>query len=595
MTLDIAITLAVLAVTIAAISREVFGPDVLLAAALVAVLVTGVVDPATALEGFGNPALATVASMLVISAALRSTGALEGAGMRVFGKATTLPKALFRLTGFTAGLSAAVSNTAVVAMAMPVVQSWAKRARVSPSRLLIPLSYASILGGMTTVIGTSTNLVSDGLLRSSGLAGLGFFELSLVGVPAAIIGVLYLSLVAPRLLKDRVPVYESGADVRRYLAELKLTEPSTIIGKTVTEAGLRHLPGLFLVRIERRTGVISPVGPEIRLFAGDRLTFAGNVETIVDIRKLRGLVSEPDDAGTRSPGQPQAAGWSLNEAVVSPGSALVGSTIREANFRSRYNAAVVAVHRRRSQLTGRIGDIVLRPGDTLLLEAASGFTRTFRHSRDFYLVSHVVASTSPRHDKMPIALGILASVVLLAALNVLPIVTASMLGGIAMIALRCLSPGDAKRSIDWSVLLMIGSALGLAAALRTSGAADLLAAGIVGAAGGLGPVGVLAATFVATLILTEFVTNTAAVALMFPIALSAAASLGVDPRPFVVAATLAASLSMATPIGYHTNLMVYGPGGYSFGDFARVGIPLQIMVALLALFLIPIVWPLSPA
>ncbi|MEN8144855.1 MAG: SLC13 family permease [Gemmatimonadota bacterium] len=595
MTLDIAITLAVLAITIAAISREIFGPDVLLAAGLVAVLAAGVIDPATALAGFGNPALATIASMLVISAALRSTGALEGAGKRVFGETRSLPRALLRLTGLTAGLSAAVSNTAVVAMAVPVAQSWAKRVRVSPSKLLIPLSYASILGGMTTVIGTSTNLVSDGLLQSYGFPGLGFFELSLVGIPAVLIGVLYLSLAAPRLLKDRVPVYETGSDVRRYLAELRLTEPSAIIGKTVTEAGLRHLPGLFLVRIERRTGVISPVGPEIRLFAGDRLTFAGNVDTIVDLRKLRGLAPEADESENESLAPSQSAGWSLNEAVVSPGSELVGSTIREASFRSRYNAAIVAVHRRGSQLTGRIGDIVLRPGDTLLLEAASGFTRTFRHSRDFYLVSQVVASTSPRHDKLPVALGVLAGVILLAALDVLPIVTASMLGGVAMIAFRCLSPGDAKRSIDWSVLLMIGSALGLAAALRASGAADLLAAGIVGAARGLGPVGVLGAIFLAALILTEFVTNTAAVALMFPIALSAAASLGVDSRPFVVAATLAASLSMATPIGYHTNLMVYGPGGYSFGDFAKVGVPLQIVVGLLALLLIPIVWPLSPA
>ena len=283
----------------------------------------------------------------------------------------------------------------------------------------------------------------------------------------------------------------------------------------------------------------------------------------------------------------------LHEAVVSPGSPLVGTSVRDANFRGRYNSAVIAVHRHGERIDSRIGDIVLRPGDTLLLEAAPGFTRAFRDSRDFYLVSKVEESEPPRHEQLVAAVAVLAFVVITASLRVFPIAISAMAGAILMVAFRCLTPGEAKRSVDWSVLITIGAALGIAQALESIGAAGLLAEGIVAAGSGLGPIGVLGGVLIASMILTEFVSNTAAIALMFPIAMAAASHLGLDARPFLIAATVAASFAFSTPIVYQTNLMVYGPGGYKFTDFTRVGLPLQIILLLLALVLIPVIWPLG--
>lgn len=589
MTLAAGFTLLVVAVTVFFIARDTVSPDVVLGAALVALAASGVIDVETALSGFSNPAIATIAAMFIVAAGLRATGVLEVVSDRLFRGVESLTPALFRTTVSTAAISAFVNNTPVVAMAMPAVGSWSRRTRISPSKILIPTSYASILGGVCTLIGTSTNLVSDGLLRSHGLAGLDFFELARIGVPAAVIGIIYLVFVAPRLLPERVTLRDLDGDLRRYTAEFEVIEPSVLTGKTVEQAGLRRLPGLFLVSIERETGTIAPVGPGVRLFPADRLTFAGVLETIVDLRKFRGLEPVAEEKRHERPGSAE-----LHEAVVSQGSPLIGTSIRDANFRGRYNAAVIAVHRHGERIASRIGDIVLRPGDTLLVEAGPGFTRAFRDSRDFYLVSRVDESQPLRHDRMLASVAVLALVVITASLRVFPITIAALGGAILMVALRCLTPGEAKRAVDWSVLIMIGAALGIAQALESSGAAELIGSGIVAAGSGLGPIGVLAGVLIASMVLTELVSNTAAIALMFPIALSAAAQLGIDPRSFLIGATIAASFSFSTPIGYQTNLMVYGPGGYRFRDFTRVGVPLQLILLLLSIGLIPLIWPLTP-
>lgn len=588
MTLAAGFTLLVVAVTVFFIARDTVSPDVVLGAALVALAATRVIDVETALSGFSNPAIATIAAMFIVAAGLRATGVLEVVSDRLFRGVETLTPALFRTTVTTAAISAFVNNTPVVAMAMPAVGSWSRRTRISPSKILIPTSYASILGGVCTLIGTSTNLVSDGLLRSHDLTGLGFFEMARIGLPAAVIGLVYLVFVAPRLLPERVTLRDLDGDLRRYTAEFEIVEPSVLTGKTVEQAGLRRLPGLFLVSIERETGIIAPVGPGVRLFPGDRLTFAGVLETIVDLRKFRGLEPVAEEQRHERPGSAE-----LHEAVVSQGSPLIGTSVRDANFRGRYNAAVIAVHRHGERISSRIGDIVLRPGDTLLLEAAPGFTRAFRDSGDFYLVSRVEESQPLRHDRMLASVAVLAFVVITASLRVFPITIAALGGAVLMVALRCLSPGEAKRAVDWSVLIMIGAALGIAQAMESSGAAELVGKGIVAAGSGLGPIGVLAGVLVAAMVLTELVSNTAAIALMFPIALSAAAQLGIDPRSFLIAATIAASFSFSTPIGYQTNLMVYGPGGYRFRDFTRVGLPLQLILLLLSIGLIPLIWPLT--
>jgi di/tricarboxylate transporter len=338
MTLAAGFTLLVVGVTVFFIARDTVSPDVVLGAALVVLMIGGVVDVQAAFSGFSNPALATIAALFIVAAGLRATGGLEVVSEQLFRGVRTLTPALARITFATATVSAFVNNTPVVAMAMPAVGSWSRRTRISPSKLLIPASYASMLGGVCTIIGTSTNLVSDGLLKSHGLAGLGFFELAQIGLPAAGIGLLYLIFVSPRLLTDRVPVRDLDGDLRRYTAEFEIVEPSVLTGKTVEQAGLRRLPGLFLVRIERETGTIAPVGPEVRLFPEDRLTFAGVLETIVDLRRFRGLEPVAEESRHDRPG-----GMELHEAVVSPGSPLVGTSVRDANFRGRYNSAVIAV------------------------------------------------------------------------------------------------------------------------------------------------------------------------------------------------------------------------------------------------------------
>jgi di/tricarboxylate transporter len=590
------ITLVVVGLTVIALAREMLSPDILLLAALIVLVAAGVLDFETALRGFSNPILLTIGGLLVIAAGLRATGAIELVTEVVLGPARGLRQALVRLMGSTVAASAFLNNTPVVAMGIPVVTRWSRRRGLPASRLLIPLSYASILGGLCTLIGTSTNLVVDGLLRRHGLAGFGFFELAGIGAPVAVLGVAYLATVAPSLLPDRSSDQEEAERARRYLADMRLTAPSPLIGRTVEDAGLRHLPGLFLVRIERRTGIVAPVGPAERLAEGDLLTFAGVVETIIDLRRHRGL--EPAEAGRGAEGASGGAGsgseaLELHEAVVSPGSPLVGSSIRDANFRARYNAAVIAVHRHGAHIEKRIGDIVLRPGDTLMLEAAAGFDRAFRDSADFYLVSRVDDSAAPRHERLWVSLLVLAGVVALSATGLISIPMAAAAGGLATVALGCLSPGEAKRAIDWSLLVVIGSALGIALAMERSGAAALLAGGIVQVAASLGPRGILAGLFLATLVLTELVTNNAAAALMFPVALSAAADLGLAARPLIIAVTIAASLSLSTPLGYQTNLMVYGPGGYRFSDFTKVGLPLQLAAGALAVALIPLLWPLT--
>jgi di/tricarboxylate transporter len=588
LSLDGWITLGIVGLMIVGLVQERLAPDVMVLGALVALVVLGVLDPAQALPGFANPSVITVGALFVIAGALRNTGGLEVVSSRVFGNVRRLRQALLRLTGVTTFASAFLNNTPIVAMFLPVVMTWAKRRQISPSKLLIPLSYAAIVGGVCTLIGTSTNLVVSGLLESRDLPGFAMFELSWVGIPCAVIALGFLVLLAPRYLPERVDVLRlAGEAQRHYLAEMLLQAPSPLIGKTVEAAGLRNLPGLFLVRIERETGVRSPVGPGEVLRDGDRLTFAGVVETILDLQRFRGLVplvhDRPPEADDR---------WMLHEAVISTGSPLVGESIREANFRGRYNAAVVAVHRHGERIESKIGLIVLRPGDTLLLEAAPGFARSFRDSTDFYLVSEVEESAPPRHHRASWALLILVAVVGLAALQVVPIVTAALAGAMAAVAIGCLSPGDARRSIDASVLIVIASSLGIARALEVSGAADAIAHLVALTSQDLGPLGALVVVYLVTMLLTEFVTNNAAAALIFPIAIATATEIGADPRGFAVAVAVAASLSLATPLGYQTNLMVYGPGGYRYTDFLRLGVPLQILLGAVAVVVIAVIWPL---
>jgi di/tricarboxylate transporter len=587
-------TLGVVALGVVALVRELFTPDLIFLGLLSVLLVAGILSPEEALVGFSNPGMISVGALFVVAGALQNTGALGFVATRIFGRIENTPRrALLKMMLPIAAISAFLNNTPIVAMFMPVVIDWTRRNRVSPSRYLIPLSYATILGGVCTLIGTSTNLVANGLMIGYGMPSMSFFELGRVGVPSALVGLAFITLFSRRLLpnyKDLITSFEESR--REYLVEMEVAPDCPLIGKQIEEGGLRHLPGLFLIRIERADEIIAPVGPEERLKVGDLLVFTGSISTIVDLQKIRGLIPAGDH---REGLKGFFEGNSLCEAVVSEDSPLVGSTIRDANFRTRYGAAVVAVHRRGRRLSGKIGDIIVHPGDTLLLEVSPGFARAYRNAPDFYLVSEVPDSAPPRFRKAGPALLILMMLVTTVTMGVLPMITASLLAASLVVLCGCLSVGEVRESVDASVLLLIAAAFGVGKALEKTGGAGVIATGLVEIGAQLGPVGVLAAVYLATAILTEVISNAAAVALVFPIAFEAARQFGVDARPFAIAITAAASSSFASPIGYQTNLMVYGPGGYRFTDFLKIGIPLKCIVFIMALVCIPYFWPFRPS
>lgn len=545
----------------------------------------------------GNEGLLTVGVLFVVAAGLTETGALRLLTERILGRPRSERDAQIRLALPVAGISGFLNNTPVVAMFIPVVNEWCKRSGLSPSKLFIPLSYAAVLGGLCTLIGTSTNLVVQGLMIEAqktdpAMPTFSMFTLTPVGLPVALIGIAFLVLTSSRLLPGSRSTVSEAADDREYTLEMEVTPGSPIDGETIEAAGLRHMPGAYLAAIERSGLRRVPVPPDEVLRGGDQLTFVGVIDTVRDLQRMRGLVPAVNQSSKLR--YPRHVRF-LAEAVVSPTSPVVGRSIRESRFRSHYEAVVIAVHRNGERLDGRLGDIVLRAGDTLLLETSRRFMKQHRNSRDFFLVSHVPDSQPLRHDRAWIAMAILAAMVtVISAESYTGVgVFHGALGAAVLMGLtRCVSAEQARRSIDWSVLAAIGGALVLGRATETSGLAPTLADGMVGILDPFGPIAVLAGVYLLTLVFTEIVTNNAAAALAFPIAHGAASALDVDFLPFAVAIAIAASAGFATPLGYQTHLMVYGPGGYKFGDYVRVGVPMDVLVMILSIALIPLVFPL---
>ena len=440
-----------------------------------------------------------------------------------------------------------------------------------------------------------------------------FFEISAVGVPIALLGAVYILFVAPRWLPDRTELVEQfGKRRREYLVEMLVQPGCPLIGKNVQEAGLRQLPGLFLIEIDRDGNIITPVTPDDVIQGGDHLVFTGVVTTIADLERIPGLVPAADTTFETKPAE--RIRRQLTEAVISRTSPLIGLTVRETNFRKRYNAAIVAVHRNGERLTNKVGDIRLEPGDTLLLQTRQEFVDTHRNSREFYLVSRVGDTTARRHDR-----ALLASLLFIGLILWLTI--SSLLPGtipwgnwtdqhihaisaiaivLAMIVTRCLTSSEARSAIDLQVLLTIAAALGIGEALDRSGAALWLAYSLVGGVSALGvsdawlPYLLLGCVYVVSQGFTETITNVAVASIMIPVSIGVAAVGGYDPRPFIIAVTLAASLSFVTPIGYQTNLMVMGPGGYQPRDYLRAGLPLAVLLTVASLVLIPWMWPFRP-
>lgn len=550
------------------------------------------VDPTAVAGAFGNEGLVTVAALFVVAAGLTHAGGTSRIGTPILGAPKTNEAAQVRLMLPVVGVSAFLNNTTVVAMFLPVVKEWARMHRLDVSKLLLPLSFASILGGICTLIGTSTNIVVQGLMQEARVTPMGMFTITPVGVPIALVGLLYVIVTSRVLLPSRTPAAEKLSNAREYTVELEVEPASPLDGASVATAGLRHLPGLFLVEVRRGDAFEAAVGPDYVLRGGDRLVFVGLVQSVADLHNIRGLKTvqhgENDERDLAVPRHDRI----FVEAVVSATSPMLGTSIRDGRFRTRYEAAVLAVHRNGELVKSKIGDIVLRAGDTLLLEAAPSFIEMQRDRNDFFLVSRVKAVTPVRHEKAWVSLAILFGVVLGGALEPwtgLGTLPFALAGAAAVVLTGCASMDQARKSIDWSVLFAIGAALIIAKTLGTTGAAQGLASALLGAVGGLGPTAALGAIYFATLLLTELLTNNAAAALAFPIAHATAESLGVSTMPFAVAVCLAASCGFATPTGYQTHLMVYGAGGYRFADFLRMGIGLDLICMVVAVVLIPLV------
>ncbi len=588
MLLEAWITIGVVLVCLYAMASNKAPPDVALVGGLTLLLVTGIVTPSEALGGFSNEGMITVAVLFLVVAGLKETGAIQWVGNKALGRPRSVASAQARLMIPVSIVSAFLNNTPVVAMMIPAVTDWAKKNQLPVSKLMIPLSYATIVGGTCTLIGTSTNLVVASLLtKQSQLPPLALFDLVWIGVPLVIVTWIYVLLASPKLLPDRQSARSTFRDMRKYIVEMIVTPGSSLEGQTIETAGLRHLPGLYLIELDREGEIMPAVSPQQKLKGNDRLIFAGIVDSVLDLQRIRGLAPATDQVFKLDAPRGNRC---LVEAVVAANCPLVGKTVREGRFRTVYDAAIIAVSRNGEPIEGaKIGDIVLEAGDTLLLETHNEFAERHKNSRDFYLVSQLEDSTPPQHNKAVLSLLILGAMVLSVGLGLLPMLTAALLAAGAMIMTRCVRARVARRHVDWSLLVTIGASFGISAAIESSGLAGVIGELIVSAAVG-SPWIALALVYVATMLTTEFVTNNTAAVLMFPIALATATQVDASPMPFVIALMIAASCGFATPVGYQTNLMVYGPGGYRFSDYLRFGIPLSMLLAVVAIILIPLIW-----
>ena len=412
------------------------------------------------------------------------------------------------------------------------------------------------------------------------------FELSWVGVPTALVGVVYLTTVGKRLLPSRDdPQVVDLASAREYLAEVALAKDSPLVGRTVEEAGLRGLPGLFLVEIRRDSGAVRPVAPQSRLRGGDHLVFTGLADTVKDLQSRPGLMPVDTDP---------VEGRGVFEVVLSPRSPLLGMRVRDSDFRRRYNAAILAVHRSGERIDSKIGDIVLQAGDTLMLVASPGFWRAWRNSPHFVVATDVDGALPPRYRHARFSLAVVLGMVLLPALFDLSLLLVSMGAMVVLLVAGALDTRAVRNAVNWPVLVLIASALGLARALDESGAAAALASGVLPVVAPWGPVALLATVYLFTASFAALVSNPAAAALVFPVAMSVADASGLDPRPFAIAVAMGASAAFFTPTGIVPNLLVYGPGGYRYRDFTRVGLPLTALGLLTTLAVVPRVWPFLP-
>ena len=575
-------TLAVITLAVLVLTRDLISPAVTFMGAVVILLVADVLNPAEAFQGFANPAPITVAALYVLARAVERSGALQPIVRVTLGAGRNVRLALARLTVPVAAASAFLNNTPIIAMLAPQVEEWADQRGDSASRYLMPLSFAAILGGMTTLIGTSTNLVVSGLLQAEGQDPFTMFELTRIALPIALVALVLNVLLAPNLLPDRLPPRQEARVGGRSFSVRMIVEPGgPLDGMAVRDVQAALPETTRVVYFERGGEGAGQIAPDKVLLGGDFLTLIGDTDAVLALHEVSGLASSQQP---HLPYEFRSARHAYFEAVIAPESRLVGRSLADVRFLARYQATVVAIHRAGEPVRGGLAQEPLRRGDTLLVISDRGFGDRWRDRNDFLLVSRFGAPSPEPTAKAGIVVGIGAVIVLGAGLGVLPILHLSLLGALALVGFGILTPNQAKDAIDFDVIVVIGAAFGLAAAVEGSGLGQAAAGLVADALGGFGPQGAMAGIIISTIALSSIITNNAAAALVLPIAISTAADFGIDARAAAVAVALSASASFMTPIAYQTNLMVYGPGGYRFGDYARLGTPLTlvVLVALIA-------------
>ena len=575
-------TLAVITLAVLVLTRDLISPAVTFMGAVVILLVADVLNPAEAFQGFANPAPITVAALYVLARAVERSGALQPIVRVTLGAGRNVRMALARLTVPVAAASAFLNNTPIIAMLAPQVEEWADQRGDSASRYLMPLSFAAILGGMTTLIGTSTNLVVSGLLQAEGQDPFTMFELTRIALPIALVALVLNVLLAPNLLPARLPPRQEARVGGRSFSVRMIVEPGgPLDGMAVRDVQAVLPETTRIVYFERGGEGAGQIAPDKVLLGGDFLTLIGDTDAVLDLHEVSGLASSQQP---HLPYEFRSARHAYFEAVIAPESRLVGRSLADVRFLARYQATVVAIHRAGEPVRGGLAQEPLRRGDTLLVISDRGFGDRWRDRNDFLLVSRFGAPSPEPTAKAGIVVGIGAVIVLGAGLGVLPILHLSLLGALALVGFGILTPNQAKDAIDFDVIVVIGAAFGLAAAVEGSGLGHAAAGLVANALGGFGPQGAMAGIIISTIALSSIITNNAAAALVLPIAISTAADFGIDARAAAVAVALSASASFMTPIAYQTNLMVYGPGGYHFGDYARLGTPLTmvVLVALIA-------------
>jgi len=572
---DQIIVIIVLLFILVSLYKEYIGPAFTF---LIGVLVLGtfkILTPQEILNGFANEQIAVIVLLLLLGDIIRRTSLIDSLFYIVFDKNMSKKSFLIKMTTLVAGMSAFFNNTPLVAIMMPYVSNWSKTNKIAPSKLLIPLSYAAILGGSATLIGTSTNLIVNGLVLNQSvfpnLESLKLFDFVYVGFPMIIIGVLYLTFVSNYLLPSHTGNIEQfNKEAQNHIVEAQIREKSKLIGKTVEEAHLRNLEGLYLVEIVRGNERYKAISPDVILLENDFLYFAGKTELIADLVDIDGLTFPEMGLLKRK------KDTDIVEIVITHNSTLISKTVKQANFRGKYDAAIIGIQRNGEHIKEKIGSINLKAGDVLLLIAGSDLIKR-DDIMDFYFISKVKELRKIGPLKATVLIGGTILAILLSALGYISLFLALMLLFIPILGLKIASPKDVHRNIDYNLILIIVMSLALGMAMVKTGVATIISHGIISLFSTLGPIGILTGVYIITSILAAYITNKAAVAIIFPVALTLAHDLNTEPMPFILVVAFAAAANFMTPIGYQTNLMIYGPGAYKFKDFFKIGFPLTVL------------------